>query len=1084
RLRAENFGLTFHGYIDVPEDGKYTFYLTSDDGSRFYIGNEVVVNNDGIHSARERSGYIWLKKGKHIFTLAHFQKLGGLDLILSWEGPGISKQVVPAGVLYRLSPISECPENGTISVERWDGISGTQTSAIPVNTTPTSTFENPNFESKSDDGNNYGVRYRGYICPPYTGNYTFYIASDDYSELWLSTSGDPSEKVRIAYLSGAVNTRNWYKNASQKSASIYLKAGQKYYVEALHKEGGGEDHFAVAWKMPSGEFQAPIQGRHLSPFKNNKFPTVNITAPADNHGVIAGSNVTVTATAADQDGAVTKVEFYLDDVKMSEDNSSPYTWNWNSVQEGVYKLTARAFDDKGAVTVSSVVTVYALSYRDPENPALTKSALEYNYYEFSNEVSVLPDYASLTAKKSGTVSTFSIDVKDRNERYGIAYSGFINIPQDGIYTFYLASDDGSMLYFGDRETLLINNDGLHGMTPEKNAMIALRQGKHKIMVDLFQNLGGQGLTVSYSGPGITKQVIPASVLYRQIFSNNPPVVSLSSNSSTGISPASFTLTATATDSDGTVEKVEFYSNNVLIGTVSSSPFVFNWTNVAVGTYTIEARAYDDNEAMTVSNTVSLAVKLPNVVPSVTLSSNATTGTAPASFIFSATATDSDGTIERVEFYKNGELLYSDLDFPYEYNWQDVSAGNYSITAKAYDNEGGVGTSEAINITVGVPPNVPPTVSLSSNATSGVVPADFILTANATDSDGSVIKVEFYRNGQLLTTDFDYPYEHNWVDVAAGSYTITAKAYDDDDDYSTSDPVSIVVEAANVNPTVSLTSNTTTGIAPASFVFTATASDSDGSIKQVEFYQDDVLIGTITNSPYILNKADMPAGTYTIKAKAIDNKDGFDFSNEIIITVKEPNQLPTVTIISPEDESVFLSPATISIEVNASDPDGSIEKVVLYNGSVVLQELTTSPYTYIWTNVGTGTYTITARAYDNDGEYKNSSAVTISVEVPTSVKESDILVDNTIVVYPNPIYADANVVFEVTQPCVVKMVLTDMSGREVKVIQEKNYVPGHYTETFSFYDLADGDYLLNTTLNNQYFITKVRKGSKPKNVDKD
>jgi len=100
--RADNVGAVFTGYVQAPSDGVYTFYTTSDDGSALYIGSQKVVDNDGLHGMQERSGSIGLRAGKHALRVEFFEAGGGAGLVVSWEGPGISKQVVPASRLYRV----------------------------------------------------------------------------------------------------------------------------------------------------------------------------------------------------------------------------------------------------------------------------------------------------------------------------------------------------------------------------------------------------------------------------------------------------------------------------------------------------------------------------------------------------------------------------------------------------------------------------------------------------------------------------------------------------------------------------------------------------------------------------------------------------------------------------------------------------------------------------------------------------------------------------------------------------------------------------------------------------------------------
>jgi len=98
--REEYFGLRFRGYIEILQTGVYGFYLTSDDGSRLTIGGERVVDNDGIHGAREKTGYVALEAGMHPLEVLFFQGAGGVALSLSIDGPGLEKQEIPPTMLF------------------------------------------------------------------------------------------------------------------------------------------------------------------------------------------------------------------------------------------------------------------------------------------------------------------------------------------------------------------------------------------------------------------------------------------------------------------------------------------------------------------------------------------------------------------------------------------------------------------------------------------------------------------------------------------------------------------------------------------------------------------------------------------------------------------------------------------------------------------------------------------------------------------------------------------------------------------------------------------------------------------------
>jgi hexosaminidase len=141
--------------------------------------------------------------------------------------------------------------------------------------------------------------------------------------------------------------------------------------------------------------------------------------------------------------------------------------------------------------------------------------LAYEYYEYEGRWSKLPDFDKLQSVATGTVPTFDLSVRKRDDRFAFRFRGFIEVPTDGTYTFHLLSDDGSRLWIGS--DLVVDHEGLHAAT-EKSGQVILKAGKHPITVEYFEAAGAQRLKVSYDGPGTEKQVVPASALYhaRQI----------------------------------------------------------------------------------------------------------------------------------------------------------------------------------------------------------------------------------------------------------------------------------------------------------------------------------------------------------------------------------------------------------------------------------------------------------------------------------------------------------------------------------------------------------------------------------------
>jgi chitodextrinase len=270
------------------------------------------------------------------------------------------------------------------------------------------------------------------------------------------------------------------------------------------------------------------------------------------------------------------------------------------------------------------------------------------------------------------------------------------------------------------------------------------------------------------------------------------------NGATFTTPASIPFTGYATEGGGSISKVEYYNGTTLIGTAMTRPFAFNWNNVAAGTYSLTAKAYDaqGTPATKTSTVVNITVKNAALSPTVSITSpsNNTTFTAPASITIKAAASESGGTISKVEFYKGTTLLGTSTASPYSYTWSGVAAGTYSLTAKAYDSQGTPTTKTSTVVSIIVNASLSPTVSITSPANNATftAPASVTINASASETGGSISKVEFYIGATLLGTSTTSPYTYSWTGVAAGSYALTAKAYDNLNAGTTSSIINITV----------------------------------------------------------------------------------------------------------------------------------------------------------------------------------------------------------------------------------------------------------------------------------------------------
>jgi cytochrome c peroxidase len=272
---------------------------------------------------------------------------------------------------------------GTITRQVWTGISGTGLASLTglpsYPNSPSTTNELTSFEAQSNWANDYGTRIIGYLHAPITGMYTFWIATDDNGELWLSSNDSASNKQKIASISNWAGIRNWTKFPSQKSVNIPLQAGQRYYIEALQKEGGGGDNIAVAWQQPGGSLEV-IPGKYLSPIDDVN-ESSDTTAPVI---TLRGNQ----AMNVDQGAVFTDPGFTAtDDQDGNITSSVTVTGNTNTSQLRTFILSYNVRDAAGnrATPVTRTVTVKQVADTTPpvislwgSNPMTLVQGTRYN----------------------------------------------------------------------------------------------------------------------------------------------------------------------------------------------------------------------------------------------------------------------------------------------------------------------------------------------------------------------------------------------------------------------------------------------------------------------------------------------------------------------------------------------------------------------------------------------------------------------------------------------------------------------------------------------------------------------------------
>ncbi|MEY5047554.1 MAG: hypothetical protein RLZZ175_913 [Bacteroidota bacterium] len=420
-----------------------------------------------------------------------------------------------------------------------------------------------------------------------------------------------------------------------------------------------------------------------------------------------------------------------------------------------------------------------------------------------------------------------------------------------------------------------------------------------------------------------------------------------------------------------------------------------------------------------------------------------------------------GTVSGV-FYKDSSLT-DYLPFNENLPTQSISDMEFhNATKRLYVATYGRGVWWAQAYKSGSVNNIPQvTITNPINNAVFTDPNAITINANASDSDGQVVKVDFFVDGTLLGTDSIAPYDIVWNNnLLIGKHTMYAKARDNSGTFAISSEVNITINSAlNQNPVIKITNPLLNALLdePLTTLFAVETSDPDGTIAEVSYYLNGNLV-TSLNTGFNYNANNLQPGIYVLKAIAKDNMGAKTadsvtfvvrksvqgagctvaawvsskqycagqeaaFSNKLwkakwCISGEVPgsnkygaweeagaclstvySQLPTVTITNPLQAAQFNAPADITINASANDADGTVSKVEFYANGQLLTTDFMSPFTFDWKSVQTGEYKLIAKVYDNYNLEGVSSEITINVNTIAAIY--DALQGNESFAYPIP-----------------------------------------------------------------------------------
>lgn len=526
--------------------------------------------------------------------------------------------------------------------------------------------------------------------------------------------------------------------------------------------------------------------------------------------------------------------------------------------------------------------------------------------------------------------------------------------------------------------------------------------------------------------------------------NRPPTVSMTSNGTRFTAPASISLTATASDPDGAISKVEFFNGATSLGVDNSAPYTASINNAGAGTYNITAVATDNNGATTTSQAITITVtggnnnpgggdkvivgywhnwgspsasppyiRLRDVNPKYNViqiafgisgPDNATISFTPentsvAEFKADIQALQSQGrkvllslggqngiitlnTAQQKTAFVNSMKAILD-----EYNFDgfDIDVeGGHSLQLDAGDNNFmNPATAKVVNMISAIREIInyrkgkgrdcwltmaPETyyVQTAFGSTYSPLVGAYLPLIHALRNELTFIHPQYYNTGTVMGMD-NRIYAQATPDFIVAMTEMLLKGFPVMGTGQTF-PALREDQVAFGLPAVPSAAPSGGYLAPA-------------GVKQALNY---LTKGQSFGGQYVLQKAGGYPGLRGIMTWSInwDRTNNDEFANnyyDYFFGGTNPgNTPPAVSIISPANNASFTPPANIGIQANASDADGSVTKVEFFNGGTKLGEVAASPWTFTWTNVGNGSYTITAKATDNRGAVTTSSPVTVVV----------------------------------------------------------------------------------------------------------
>jgi hypothetical protein len=773
-------------------------------------------------------------------------------------------------------------------------------------------------------------------------------------------------------------------------------------------------------------------------------PTIAITSHANGASIPLGTSPTLTANAAAFGGAtVTRVDFLVGSTivgtALAPTIGANYQVNWTPTASGITALTAKVTDSNGTAVTSAIVNVNVtaptVTLTAPTAgtiftlPIVTPIPLTATAASFSTTVAKVDFFvgttlvgtstpATLTATHTGTVNwtpttagPFSLTarVTDGNSAVTTSAAVSVTVVTSGL-SVALTTPSANSSVTGNSTVLLSATatvtapatitgvkflvDGaqvgaIDNTAPYSVSWTAAPAGLKTITAEVTDSLGNiatsAGINVTVGAISLPSVSITAPITGGTLLVGSP-----------------FTITATAAaGTSGSVTKVDFFIDDVAIGTDTTAPYSIVWSPSVVGGPNINARVTDSNGTTINAVPIAIIVAAPTL-PTVALTAPATSASTvlgspvPVTITATASTTVVGATISRVEFYAGTTLIGARAAAPFTITWLPTAVGTVNLTARAFDSNSTSADSVAVPFIVN--PAGSPTITLSVAGGGAVIPAGSarVLTATVAD-DGAIDRVDFFLDGTLIGTDRVAPYNFLFTAPAeVGPHQLTARVTDNSGLTNTTAPIAIeITNVIGSPPTVAFVTPATGAFLPVGFNTTLTlnATDADGPVNFVQVFTNGTPIGNATLAAGVWSIVWAPpsVGAITLSAIATDEKGNAMASAPFVVNITDATS-PTIVL--------NLTPATAAIPANTTIPAGStrnilaavtptsgraVARVEFFVNGTKEAEKTVAPFYYRYTASATpGMQVVTVRATDNTGlarDIQQTFVVTSAVGTP-------------------------------------------------------------------------------------------------------